>query len=140
MSYGTVEGAALEAGLPVDSLTSDDRARIEKWLRRAELLIVGRITDLDAQVLAGTISATAVAEIEEAAVGRKLSNPRGLRSTTRSIDDGSIQETVDSSHSDGVLRILPEEWELLLPALGGTGFSIIAPTRDAMVNTWPWSL
>lgn len=140
MSYGTVRGAAVEAGLSADSLTADQTAQIQKWLGRAELLIVARITDLDAQIAAGTISATAVAEIEESAVARKLSNPRGLRSTTRSIDDGSIQETVDATRSDGVLRILPDEWALLLPALGGSGFTITASTSDAVANTWPWDM
>lgn len=120
-TYATVEQVAAEIGRPIT--TQIEIAQVQQWLDRAERIIRRRIPDLDQRVASGIPDAATVADVEVAAVSRKVYNPRGLRSTQRSIDDGSTQDTVDSTQSDGVLRILDDEWDLLLPGGEPEAFS-----------------
>ena len=137
MTYANVMTVAAEIGRPITS--ADEIAQVNAWLTRANLTIRARIKDLDELVAAGEIDSEAVASVEAAAVARKVHNPRGLRSTLVSIDDGSIQETTDSSQSDGAIRILDAEWELLIPAGRGGAFSIrmTATPESRFRDPWP---
>ena len=134
MTYAVVSDVAAELGRGIT--TPEEIAKVNAWLARANLLIRSRIRDLDERVTAGDISSEAVVSVEVAAVVRKVLNPRGLRSTLTSVDDGSVQETVDSSQSDGAIRILDEEWQILIPAGAERVFSIrMVATPEARYRT-----
>lgn len=114
MTYASVADVAAELGRPVP--TDDPTiAQWGRWLTRVENQILARIPDLHARVLAGSPTAALVADVEATAVARKALNPEGLRSTTRSIDDGSVTKTIDQARSAGELELTDDEWDLLLP-------------------------
>lgn len=129
MVYATIQDVADELGRTAFTDPAEI-AQLNAWLRRANAAIKVRVPDLDARVDSGSLSAEVVASIEAAAVARKAQNPKGLRSVMRSVDDGSIQETVDSTRSDGVIRIMDDEWMLLLGRQTRGAFSV----RPA----WSW--
>ena len=114
MMKATVADVAAELG---QALPDDPHiiAQWNRWINRADTIIRARIPDLDARILAGTLSSLVVVDIQAAAVARKALNPEGLRQTTMSVDDGSVTRIVDSARSIGEIVILPEEWERLLP-------------------------
>lgn len=123
MVYATIQDVAAELGRTAFTDPAEI-AQLNAWLRRANATIKVRVPDLDARVDSGSLSAEVVASIEAAAVARKALNPKGLRSSMRSVDDGSIQETVDSTQSDGVIRIMDDEWMLLLGRQTRGAFSV----------------
>ena len=114
MTHALPQDVANELGIP--SIPAAQVLQVTGWLSRVEAMIKVRIPDLDARVTAGTIDVALVVGIEAGAVGRKADNRKGLRSVTRSVDDGSMTEVRDSAFSDGVLRITDDEWDLLIPA------------------------
>lgn len=120
MTYASVDNVGVELGR---TLVSPEREQIEQWLERVERIIKSRIPDLAHRVAVGTLDEGVVADIEIASVTRKALNPQGLRSISRSVDDGTLQQTIDNSQSDGVLRLLDAEWDLLLPAATSETFS-----------------
>jgi len=123
MTYASVADVAAELGRPVP--TDDPTvAQWGRWLTRVENQILARIPDLHARVAAGSPTADLVADIEATAVARKALNPEGLRSTTRSIDDGSVTKTVDQARSAGELELTDDEWALLLPRPSRGAFTI----------------
>lgn len=132
MTYANAQDVADELGRA--TFTGPELNRVNAWLKRVELIIRAKIPDLDDKVASGDIDADAVVSVEAAAVARKVLNPEGLRSTTRSVDDGSIHKTTDSKFSDGVIRLTDEEWDLLLPAAARDAFSPI--TRAEPVRNW----
>lgn len=121
-TYAGVSDVEVELGRPIS--TEEETAQVTRWLERAEGLIRARISDLDDQVTAGTIDENLLIWVEAAAVARKAINPEGLRSVTRSIDDGSVTKVRDSALSDGVLRITDEEWAMLIPSRPRGAFTI----------------
>ena len=123
MVYATIQDVAAELGRTAFTDPAEI-AQLNAWLRRANSTIKVRVPDLDARVEVGSIDPELVASIEAAAVARKALNPKGLRSSMRSVDDGSIQETVDSTQSDGVIRIMDDEWLLLLGRQTRGAFSV----------------
>ena len=123
MVYATIQDVAAELGRTAFTDPAEI-AQLNAWLRRANATIKVRVPDLDARVEVGSIDPELVASIEAAAVARKALNPKGLRSSMRSVDDGSIQETVDSTQSDGVIRIMDDEWMLLLGRQTRGAFSV----------------
>jgi len=122
VTYATVQDVADELGLP--SIPTDQIPQVTGWLRRIEATIKTRVTDLDARITAGTLDLEIVVGIEAAAVARKADNREGLRSVTRSVDDGTVTKVRDSAFSDGQLRITDDEWSLLLPAPQSEALSI----------------
>lgn len=134
MTYANAQDVADELGRA--TFTGPELNRVNAWLKRVELIIRSRIPDLDDKVAAGQIDPDAVVSVEAAAVARKVLNPEGLRSTTRSVDDGSVQKTTDSKFSDGVIRLTDEEWDLLLPAASREAFSPVTRAQPVR-NTWP---
>ena len=125
MPYATPQDVADELGrsIPTDPV---EIAQITRWLGRAENMIRGRIPDLDTRAADPAFAAFAalVVDVEAAAVARRVQNPEGLRSVTKTIDDGTMTKVRDQVLSDGQMRILDEEWDLLLPASGSDAASL----------------
>jgi len=114
MAYTTIADVAAELGRPIPT----DPATITQWnwwIASAENQIRGAVPDLDARILADPTFGDVVVHVTAAAVARVARNPEGLRQITRSVDDGSVTKTVDSSRSAGGLYITDDEWARLLP-------------------------
>lgn len=120
MTIATPAHVGVEIGRP---LTDAETAQATQWLEVVEAMLSGRIPDLHPQVAAGAILEALVVQVEAAAVVRKLRNPDGLRSWSATVDDSTVQQTTASAAADGTLRILPDEWALLIPDSGGA-FSV----------------
>lgn len=123
MTYASVADVAAELGRPVPT-DPNIVAQWERWLTRVENQILDRIPDLADRIAVGRPTAELVADIEAAAVARKALNPEGLRSTTRSIDDGSVTKTIDQTRSAGELELTDDEWARLLPRRSRGAFTI----------------
>lgn len=130
MTYASPQDVADELGRPIPT-DPVEIAQITRWLGRAENMIRGRIPDLDTQATDAAFAALVV-DVEAAAVARRVQNPEGLRSVTKTIDDGTMTKVRDQVLSDGQLRILDEEWDLLLPASSPDALS----TRMSYTPGW----
>lgn len=119
MTYAVVSDVAEELGRPISSLTSDETAQINRWLRRAEAVIRGRLPGLDDLVTAGALTAEVVADVEAAAVARKVLNPEGK--VAERIDDYDYRLNENSRR--GEVFITDEEWALLTPVSVSVAFS-----------------
>lgn len=119
-TYGTVQQVGIELGR---TIVSPETEQVQQWLDRVQRMIKDRIPDLDFKVASGQILLDTVADVEVAAVVRKALNPRGFRSISHHVDDATLQQTIDQSQSDGVLRILDSEWDRLIPAAMNDAFS-----------------
>jgi hypothetical protein len=118
MAYATAED--VQNRLP-RILDTDEQRVVNTRLDDAERLIKRRITDLDAQIVAGTIDQDDVIMVESDMVLRLIRNPDGYQSET----DGSYSYTISQQVASGVLEVLASEWA----ALGvRRGSYIIAPS------------
>lgn len=133
--YATPTDVSTEIGR---DLTTAETAQVDRWIDQAERLIASRVGDIAALITAGDLAEELVGDVIVAAVVRKLRNPEGLRTVTASIDDGSLQKTIDSTQSDGALHILPDEWRLLLP--DSAAFSVRPTYTESFdwVDRWPF--
>src|SRR5690606_2969751 len=99
MTYGTTAQVAAELGRLPESVTDAESAQWGQWLERVERAISARFKRaglvLSEQVALGEPDGETVADVEVAAVARKVDNPKGKSSATRtvSVDDGSGSET-----------------------------------------------
>lgn len=125
-TYATTEQVASELGT---CASAAEMIRWEGWISQAERIISERI-DIAQRIADGRLQPATVTDVIVAAVARKAVNPDGLRSVMQSVDDASIQQVRDSAHSDGVLRILPDEWARLMPELSVGAWSF-RPTFEA---------
>ncbi|HET7386996.1 MAG TPA: Gp19/Gp15/Gp42 family protein, partial [Nocardioidaceae bacterium] len=102
------------------ALSPAETAQWTAWLDRVERSIERRFTrvglDLATQVAAGDPSTEDVQDVMVAAVLRKVANPTGTTSVTRSVDDATITTRHERDDSSDPLSVTPEEWEALLPA------------------------
>lgn len=123
MTYGTVSQVAAELGRLPDSVTDAETLQWTQWLERVERTIIARFTrsglSLATQVGLGLPDAATVADVEVAAVARKVENPHGDTSTTVSIDDGSVTRRKEGAGTVYGLDLTDAEWDLLLPSGGG---------------------
>lgn len=130
MTYGTIEQVAAELGRSTPDAETPEAVQWQQWLERVERAITARFAacglSLAQQVALGQPDAETVADVEVAAVARKVLNPEGLTSTTISIDDGSITRRRDGFKNLGEdpLTLTPAEWAVLLPASAVGAFSI----------------
>lgn len=123
MTYATVDSVAVELGRSTTSVTDAESAQWQQWLDRVERAIGARFVRagliLSEQVAAGNPDAATVADIETAAVVRKVENPNGDTSTTVTIDDGSVTRRKEGTGTVYGLDLTDAEWGLLLPSGGG---------------------
>lgn len=124
MTYATPADVAAELGRLAADLSPAEHVQYQAWLNRIEATIKVRIPDLDALVESGRLDAATVVSVEAAAVSRKALNPEGLRSVTKSVDDGSLTKVRDTDLSSGVLFIAEDEWLLLTPRRPRGAFSV----------------
>lgn len=118
------------------SFEPTEAAQWQAWLDRVERSIERafrrRGLDLHEQVALGEPTEGDVADVEVAAVIRKIQNPlwgRTSRTTSRQVDDSSISETDRSESLGNPLDLLNEELAGLLPADDARAFSI-TPYRE----------
>lgn len=123
MSYANPNDVSVDLGRPAASVT--ETAQWQSWIDRVERDIARGFRraglDLADSVLNGDPSAADVVDVVVGAVVRKIQNPRGLTSVTRSIDDASITER-DEAGAAG-LYLTDEDWRSLLPFGRGGAFS-----------------
>lgn len=111
MTYATTVDVAVSLGR---SLTSEEESQADALLARAELLILRRLPDLAARIVADATLEDVVVLVESDAVARVLRNPDGVYQER--IDDYSF--TRDRSISGGGLYISDDEWDMLLTTPG----------------------
>lgn len=125
MSYATAADVAVELGRPASD--ADETAQWEAWLARVERTIARRFTRaglvLADQVTAGDPTEDDVKDVEVAAVIRKITNPLGLTSVTRTLDDGTVTTRREGAEEADGLALTEEEWEALLPSTSSAAFS-----------------
>jgi hypothetical protein len=119
MAIATAADVAVRWGR---TLTTEETAMIEARLEDVERKIRRRISDLDQQITAGTISAADVKQVESDVVLRMVRNPEGYLSET----DGNYTYMLQQDSGSGKLEIRNEEWELL--GWRKKGMFVIAPT------------
>ena len=126
MSYATPADVETELGRPASSPA--ETAQWQAWLDRVERAIARRFTRaglvLATQVTANDPTEQDVVDVEVAAVVRKVTNPLGLTSVTRTLDDGTVTTRRDGADESDALAITDREWDALLPASDDTAFSV----------------
>lgn len=129
MAYATATDIEDRLGRPLDE---SEAVIVETRLEDTEALIKSRVTDLDAQVTAGTILERLVVMVESDVVLRLIRNPDGYMQES----DGNYSYTIDSRVSSGRLALLPEEWTLLgiRKSVVLIAPTITMPTRPAGEN------
>lgn len=145
MTYAVPADVETELGRAASSAT--ETAQWTAWLARVERAIVRRFTRaglvLADEITKGTVATDDIKDVEVAAVIRKVTNPTGLTSVTRSIDDGSITTSRPADPGDP-LDVTDEEWASLLPVLDHDAWS----TRPGFVpdcgtfpasTDWSWT-
>lgn len=125
MTYATAADVAVELGRPAAS--TDETAQWEAWLARVERAIARRFSRaglvLADQVTAGDPTEADVVDAEVAAVVRKITNPLGLTSVTRTLDDGTVTTRREGAEDGDGLALTEDEWETLLPSTSAAAFS-----------------
>lgn len=143
MTYATTAQVAIELGRLPESVSETETVQWQQWLDRVERSISTRFVraglDLDAQVILGNPDADSVADVEIAAVVRKIENPSGDTSTTISIDDGSVTRRKEGAGTVVGLDLTDAEWALLLPASSSGAYSV-TPYRDVYEGPYDWML
>lgn len=143
MTYATPEDVARELRGST-SVTTEEEIQWQAWLDRVERAIERafrrRGMDLAEQVALEDPVAGDVADVEVAAVIRKIQNPtwgRTSRTLTRQVDDSSISDTERSDGIGDPLNVTGDELAQLLPAVDARVFSF-APYRDPdELIAWP---
>ena len=123
-TYAQLNDVSKRLGRPITD--ANEIAQVEAWLTDVEAIIAGRFTRsgliLADQVALDNPSVATLIRVEAATVIRKMSNPTGLTSVTRSVDDASVTERRDGATASD-LGLLNEEWEQLLPDSTSGAFS-----------------
>jgi hypothetical protein len=125
MTYATATDVETELGRPASS--DEEFDQWEAWLARVERAIVRRFARaglvLDDQVTDDDPTADDVKDVEVAAVIRKITNPLGLTSVTRTVDDGTVTTRREGMSDVPGLAVTAEEWESLLPSYDAQAWS-----------------
>src|SRR5690625_171667 len=141
MAYANVQDVADRLGRPITDAA--EIKQVNAWISDVELIIKARIRDLDELVAGGEIDPDILTSVIAGVVVRKVLNPEGYRSTTRSLDGWSETQTRDREISDGALRLTDDEWALLIP-VNTSGAFTISPHGRPRPRHWyadgPWFL
>lgn len=129
-TYAQATDVEVELGRPARSAA--ETAQWGAWLDRVERAIVRRFArvglDLATQVAAGDPAADDVRDVMVAAVLRKVANPSGATSETRSVDDAAVTTRHEREVTEDPLAVTVREWEVLLPAhTSGSGIYTVRP-------------
>lgn len=139
MAYAVLNDVAVRLGRPI--IKADEIAQVTAWLTDIESVIVARFARnglvLSTQIALNNPSLETVVRVEASAIVRKLSNPTGLTSVTRSVDDSSVTERREGGGPIGGLDLLDGEWNDLLPSVTSGAFSTYPGfVSDADVTDW----
>lgn len=120
MTFANLTDVSTRLGRPI--VSAGEVAQVNAWLSDIETLILSRIPDLQARVLAvgSTLLAATVAMVEANAVVRKVKNPDGKQN--EKVDDYSYGLNTDAAR--GELFLTDDEWVLLTPASSSQAFTI----------------
>lgn len=139
MTFAIPDDVAVQIGRPTESVTDTERAQWQAWLDKVERAIrrafkkVG--LDLDEQIGLGEVIAADVADVEVAAVIRKIDNPKwGESSTTKSVDDATVTRRSEGLGTNDPLALLDSEISDLLPDVKSGAFS----TRPGFARDRCW--
>ena len=133
--YAGIRDVATALGRSIDQDGTEGR-QMQYWLDKAERKIRSRVPLLDDWASQDTAYQDTVKDVLVSAVERKALNPEGLRSVMTQVDDGNIQQTIDSTRSTGEITILDEEWEQLL-RIDNTGRNSIQAQMDPVYVPLP---
>jgi len=126
-TYASVEQVAVELGRLPGSVTDAEVLQWQQWLGRVERDIASRFTrsglSLSEQVAASNPDEATVADVEIAAVVRKIENPFGDTSTSVTVDDASVTRRKEGAGTVIGLDLTEAEWERLLPEKISGAFS-----------------
>lgn len=150
MTYADVNDIEVELGRTASS--GPEQAQWTAWLERVERNIIRRFARaglvLADQVSLGDPTADDVKDVEVAALIRKITNPNGLTSVTRNLDDGSLTTRREGVDDTG-LSLTDAEWDLLLPFGDAAAFStrpgfepdlyVPHPHWHKLPQGWPWT-
>ncbi|CAA9242566.1 MAG: hypothetical protein AVDCRST_MAG83-1718 [uncultured Arthrobacter sp.] len=141
MTYATAQDVAVELGRPASSQAESDQW--DAWLARAERNIARGFTQaslvLATQVGLGAPTEDDVRDVEVSAVLRKIANPSGFTSVTRSIDDATLTTRREGPGVDGdPLAITDAEWKILLPVASAQGGAFTVDTLGTSGVHMPW--
>lgn len=120
MTYANLTDVSTRLGRPITS--PDEVAQVNAWLADVESAILERVPDLDERVNDGLLSAATVVRIEAGAVVRRILNPGGLTSVTRSVDDVQVTERREGQ-SQSTDWLTDADWAALLPIAARGAFS-----------------
>lgn len=117
-TYADATDVETELGRP--AISPAETAQWTAWLDRVERAVERRFTRaglvLPDQVADDDPSAATVRDVMVAAVLRKIANPTGTTSVTRSVDDATITTRHERENDGDPLAVTTAEWEALLPA------------------------
>lgn len=117
MAYASSSDVEVELGRPAASPAETDQW--DAWLERVERSISRGFAragfTLGTQVALDDPTVDDVRDVEVAAVIRKIANPSGMTSATRSVDDASITSRWESASNGDPLAVTDDEWAALLP-------------------------
>lgn len=133
--YAEVQDVATALGRSIDQAGTEGR-QMQYWLDKAERKVRSRVPLLDDWAIQDPAYQDTVKDVLVSAVERKALNPEGLRSVMTQVDDGNIQQTIDSTRSTGEITILDEEWEQLL-RIDNTGRNSIQAQMDPVYVPLP---
>ena len=133
--YAEVQDVATALGRSIDQAGTEGR-QMQYWLDKAERKVRSRVPLLDEWASQDPAYLDTVKDVLVSAVERKALNPEGLRSVMTQVDDGNIQQTIDSTRSTGEIIILDEEWEQLL-RIDNTGRNSIQAQMDPVYVPLP---
>lgn len=113
-TYATVTDVQVRYGSLIAGTARE--AQVEAWLTDVETTISALLPGFEEAVQAGQPAAATVKMVVANAVVRRLRNPDGVRTTTVSVDDGSVTRTRGGSPLvDGVEWLTDGEWDLITP-------------------------
>ncbi|MCX8643233.1 hypothetical protein J3T92_02155 [Bifidobacterium sp. B4081] len=133
--YAELQDVATALGRSIDQDGAEGR-QMQYWLDKAERKVRSRVPLLDEWASQDPAYKDTVKDVLVSAVERKALNPEGLRSVMTQVDDGNIQQTIDSTRSTGEIIILDEEWEQLL-RIDNTGRNSIQAQMDPVYVPLP---
>lgn len=134
MAYANLTDVKDRLGRPITS--PEEVAQVNAWLADVESVIRDRVPDLDERVDAGELSVDTVIRVEANAVVRRIQNPGGLTSVTRSVDDAQITERREGQEIAG--WITDDDWAALMPVAARGAYSTRPTFEPDLGCVDPW--
>lgn len=140
MTYATVQDVADRLGREItDPL---EQAQVQAWLDDIEDQILTRFVRgglvLADQIALNAPTLATLVRVESAVAIRRILNPGGLTSVTRSVDDASITERHEGTSS--AWDLIDAEWFDLLPIVNNVNsgaFSVQPGFESDYAEYWP---